>query len=359
MSRSSLIGVLFLAAVFFMAPFSALAQTEQGNPTASQPPVSQPLVREGTFAVRLANALNLSSTLDEVEAENALGAVGISPRNGWVADYPVTPDIIGELESSVSDSVDDGRLSMSKDDALNTLSKVESELNTPVSPYTGEAVSEAPPKYESYPDPTVINNYYVNYGPPIVTYYPPPPAYYYLYNWVPYPFYWGNFFCTGFFILVDFHRPVVFDRRVVVVTNHFVDPARHRAFRIDPINRFHGRTFAGIGAPRNQRFLNTGIRSGPRTIFNRNEIERARGEGRVFTPPSARRPQGGLARPSTPPVMRSPGTRAAPPRPSVGPRSPAGRSSVPPGRTVIPPERSTSPGRQAPAGRGQPQIPGR
>lgn len=349
MKKNSFIGIVFLVAVLMLVPVSVFAQ--EANPPASQPPVSQPLIREGTFAVRLANALNLSTTTDEVEAESALGTVGISPRNGWIADYPVTPDVIGELETSISTAVDNGTLSIPKDQALNTLNKVEAEVNTPVAPYSGEAVSQAPPSYENYPNPTIINNYYNTYGPPVVTYYPPPPDYYYLYSWVPYPFFWDTFFCTGFFILVDFHRVSFVDRRVVLVTNHFVDIDRHRVFRIDPVQRFEGRTFAGIGAPRTFRPLSTGVRTAPRTIFNRNAIERARGEGRVFTPPSARSaPQGRFTRPPAGPIMRQ-----------TVPRSPGPtRQMAPPGRSqMAPPARQSAPPRAVPGGRGGAQIPGR
>ncbi len=59
-------------------------QTQQGPP-----PVVQPLVDEGTFAIRLGAALGVITTDDEVEAESALGNMGIAPRNGWIADYPV------------------------------------------------------------------------------------------------------------------------------------------------------------------------------------------------------------------------------------------------------------------------------
>ena len=68
------------------------------------PPIGGPLVREGDFAVRLLSALDLGTTDDEVEAETRLGEVGIIPRNGWIADYPVTPDVLGELQKAVVDA---------------------------------------------------------------------------------------------------------------------------------------------------------------------------------------------------------------------------------------------------------------
>jgi len=52
----------------------------------STPPVAPPVVREGTFAVSLADALELGAGDDEILAESRLGELGISPRNGWIAD---------------------------------------------------------------------------------------------------------------------------------------------------------------------------------------------------------------------------------------------------------------------------------
>ena len=44
--------------------------------------------------------------------------MGIAPRNGWIADYPLTPDIIGELRSAIGVALDSGKLAMNKDEAL-------------------------------------------------------------------------------------------------------------------------------------------------------------------------------------------------------------------------------------------------
>jgi len=73
---------------------------------ASPPPVAPSLAREGDLAVMLAAALGVGNTDDEVEAETRLGGVGVTPRNGWIADYPVTPDILGELQRSVGEAAD-------------------------------------------------------------------------------------------------------------------------------------------------------------------------------------------------------------------------------------------------------------
>ncbi len=161
--------------LLFISPL-ANAQTDQ---TSTSPPLSQPLVREGDFAVSLANSLKVSVAADETEAESALSAAGIAPRNGWIADYPVTPDIVGELQTAVSDAADSGRLAMGKDEALNTFQDVITQHNLDVKMDTsGRDVEDT--SGAEYPDSAGISDYYSNEGPPVVSYYAPPPDYAYL-----------------------------------------------------------------------------------------------------------------------------------------------------------------------------------
>jgi hypothetical protein len=101
-----------------------------------------------------------------------------------------------------------------------------------------------------------------------VTYYAPPPDYDYLYTWVPCPFWWVDFWFAGFFILHDFHRIEFVNHRTVFISNHFNDIREHRVFRVDAVSRFHGRTFAGIGASHRGSFISTGVPRSERTIFN-------------------------------------------------------------------------------------------
>jgi hypothetical protein len=240
------------------------------------PPVAAPLVREGTFAMKLAEALNVGHPSSEVEAESMLGVVGVAPRNGWMADYPVTPDIIGELRDSMGYAAQAKTISVDKDAALRTLESVQANVSISVTPApAGPPPSSKPPpgepaeSAETYPDQTVVNNYYDNEGPPIVTYYAPPSDYYYLYAWVPYPFWWGGFWFGGFFILNDFHRHFGGRNGGFFVSNHFNDVVSHRVLRVDPVNRLSGRTFAGIGAPRANNFISTGVKGSSERIFNR------------------------------------------------------------------------------------------
>ena len=269
MKRASLSQAMNFLMGLLLLLVPALSQAQPETP-ADLPPISQALVREGDFAVTLHSAMGLGTVQDETEAESGLGKAGIMPRNGWIADYPVTPDIFGELQKAVGDAVANGKIAMGRDEALKRLDTVASETSLSIRPQTeaitGEAPEQAAP--EDYPNPTLINNYYETEGPPIVTYYAPPPDYYYLYGWIPYPFWCAGFWFPGYFILHDFYRSFRSHNRVAFVSNHFNDIRSHRVFRVDPVARFSGRTFAGIGVTNRRGFISTGVSRSQRTIFN-------------------------------------------------------------------------------------------
>lgn len=326
MSNIKFIGLIFLVLVAWLPASALAANAGAGDVNAGEPPVGQPLVREGDMAVKLAEALQLGSPQNEAEAEDMLGKAGITPRNGWIADYPVTPDISGEVLKSIEEAADAGRISMAKQDALIVFGNVQADLGLDVSSYTPGEEPQQPPNVESYANPSVVNNYFYDEGPPVVTYYTPPEPYFYLYTWVPYPFWWASFWFPGYYILLDFDVTIVTGPNVFVCTNHFVDPRTNRVFRIDPVQRFRGRTFAGIGAPRSTPYIRTGIARAPRTIFNR---------PRSFTPPGGRKTFTLPGRaPSAPRTFR--------PRGLYQQRISPGRSFTP-GRTIRP-GRSISPG---------------
>jgi hypothetical protein len=274
MKTSSFKMIAVCMTIVLLLPLGIGAQEGISQP----PPVAAPLVREGAFSMKLAEALNVGHPSSEAEAESMLGAVGVAPHNGWMADYPVTPDIIGELRDSVGYAAQAKTIPMDKDAALRTLESVQTSVSVSVTPAPAgppsTSASETSPaetaeSAQSYPDQTVINNYYSNEGPPILTYYAPPQDYYSLYGWVPYPFWWGGFWFGGFFILNDFHRHFIGHDGGFFVSNHFNDVRAHRVFRVDPLKRFSGRTFAGIGAPRANSFISTGVKGSPARIFNR------------------------------------------------------------------------------------------
>jgi uncharacterized membrane protein YgcG len=268
----TLVASLFLLVV----PAMVLAQVDQVK--TGSPPVSQPLVNEGEFALTLHSALTGSTADDEVSAESALGELGIAPRNGWIADYPVTPDIIVELQTAVEAAATAGKLSVSAAEAIEKLREVTASYGLTVRQYTSDTPYE--PSAEScvnYPNPAMVKENYTREGSPVVSYYCPPPEYYSMYAWVPAPFWWSDLWFPGFFILHDFHRVVHVHKRVVVITNHFNDRRSNRAFRIDPVNRHHGRTFAGIGVTRPRDFMSTGVPRSERTIFNAPRVQRSPG----------------------------------------------------------------------------------
>ncbi len=101
---------------------------------AQPPPVGAPTVREGAFAMMLAEALSIGHPSSEAEAESMLGTAGIAPRNGWIADYPVTPDILGELRDSVTYAAQARTIPIDEATALKTLEDVQASANMSLSP---------------------------------------------------------------------------------------------------------------------------------------------------------------------------------------------------------------------------------
>ena len=255
--------IAMITMAFLLLPLSISAQSEQNSTGA--PAISQALVPEGTFALKLATALRLGAANDEPQAEDMLTSSGIAPKNGWIADYPVTPDIIGELQDAVAAAADSKKLPMGKEEALKALQDVAAEFGLAVLPGDSDQYTESQPQ----PRSTVINNYYYEQGPPVVTYYPPPWDYYYLYAWVPYPFWYSGFYFHGFFALRDFHRVVIVGHRRCLVSNHFFDHKTKRRFKIDPAGRRTGEPFRTTDISHKRGFNSSEGRRGAMSIFER------------------------------------------------------------------------------------------
>jgi hypothetical protein len=261
--------MVILVSIFSLFSLSMPAQAEPGGTIPGTPQIAPPLIREGAFAVKLCAALSLGTTENEVEAENRLSEVGILPKNGWMADYPVTPDIFGELHAAVSGAAEAKRLSMSKDEALKGLNDVNFEVNLSLAPASlGKTVDMIPPDYGNVPDPSAVENYYSSAGPPVFSYYAPPPAYMSLYDWVPYPFWWTSVWFPGYFILRDFHRPFYVNRNAFFVSNHYYNTRLNRFSRVDPVARFRGWTSTSVGVPRTHGFGPSGAHGSGGTIHN-------------------------------------------------------------------------------------------
>jgi len=300
--KSTLIIMCIISLILIPLAGNAYSETA----AAEAPPVAQTLIREGDFAEKLVETLKLGAASSEAEAESTLASVGIAPRNGWIASYPMTPDILTELRDAVGDAADSGRLAMSKDEAVNALQAMASEIGLPVvSDASGISIGEESARsYTPYTDPTVINNYYYDEGPPVVTYYPPPWDYYYMYSWVPYPFWWHSFWFSGFFILHDFHKVIIVrNHGVRVCSNHVFDRGLKRVVTLDHRSRISGRTSQGSREISRARDFNSSeAQRGARSI-----VERTRERSRVGST---------AAREGT---QRASGGHAGPPRSSGRP----------------------------------------
>ena len=121
-----------LCLLLLAIPLAVRAEPETGD--VQPPPISQHLVREGAFAVTLAEELEIASTNDEAEAESRLADAGIAPRNGWIADYPMTPDIIAELRRAVRSAAEADKLHFEPDEALRRFDRANQRLNLTVTP---------------------------------------------------------------------------------------------------------------------------------------------------------------------------------------------------------------------------------
>jgi hypothetical protein len=234
-------GLLLLPAAGFAA--------EYGTQTTDKPPVSQPLVREGDYAIKLVETLKMGKVTDETKAEDILASAGIAPQSGWISNFPVTPEILTQVHNSVLAAAEGGKIPLGKKEADKHLTALNNELGLGITAAAGKSLegAQAAPEYS---EPAVINNYYYDEGPPVITYYAPPPDYWYLYAWDPWPFWYGGVFFPGFFVLVDFDRPcivrngvvvvnnggtVVVGGRTEIVSNHVTDPVTKASVRIDPV----------------------------------------------------------------------------------------------------------------------------
>jgi len=145
------------------------------------PPTEQRLVREGYFAMRLAEALKVGEAKNEAEAESMLALVGILPKKGWIADYPLTPDVIGELQNAIGEAANSGKIAMNRDEAM----KVFQDLIMDVQSQYARVEPDA--DWEPYTEPYYYPRFYFSsYPDPF--YYP----YYYSFYY-PYPFYYGGY----------------------------------------------------------------------------------------------------------------------------------------------------------------------
>ena len=145
-----------------------------GQNKAGPPPSERSLAPEGYFAMELAEVLKIGEVKSEAEAESRLASVGIAPKNGWIADYPLTPDVIGELRNAVGEAADSGKIAMNREEAIRAFQDLVTSIESQ------DAGVEPPPGSQPYPEP-----YYY-------------PGFYY-YPFFPSPYYFGGYY--------RFHHP--------------------------------------------------------------------------------------------------------------------------------------------------------
>ena len=200
--------IIVLMAGTFLLPTLAVALNEP-LPDEEEQTIAPSLVRQGDFALRLAQSLGHPAAEDEEGAIRALNALGIHAVDGWTADYPMTPQIVAELRDAVIATAAAGQLNMSLDAAMSAYAELVAEfgLPPPIDLAPGYAGGGGPAnRYVPSCDGTALGYYYDSFGTPVYTYCRPPPAYLYLYSWVPCGFQWQGRVFTGFFILNHFNR---------------------------------------------------------------------------------------------------------------------------------------------------------
>jgi hypothetical protein len=170
--------------------------------------IAPSVVLQGELAVHLAQALQLPEVADEDATDDtavrALTDRGIAPAQGWMTDYPVTPQIVAELRQTITDAASAGRLDMDPESAVSAFLEVIVELGLPQPEEPAPAYADSGTPVVGYApacDPGMLDDYYVRYGLPYYTYCSPPVAYFYLYTWVPYRFIWHDHHHHGYFIL--------------------------------------------------------------------------------------------------------------------------------------------------------------
>lgn len=142
-------------------PYGYYYQAERKPGSAS---VEQGLIREGFLAMKLAEALKIGPVQNEAEAESRLAQIGIAPRNGWIADYPVTPGIMGELQDAVVAAADSGKLAMKKEEVVKVFQNLTLDIQGQYARGKPLFEEQPPPRYYRYlPYPYLYFRYYPFY----------------------------------------------------------------------------------------------------------------------------------------------------------------------------------------------------
>lgn len=201
MTSGLLIIALIVGAILFPGPARALDEPMEYSEHAIAPPV----MRQGEFAVHLAEALALEFAQDdEDDAARVLAALAIEPPEGWSRDQILTPQTVLELRADVADAAAAGRLAMAPDAVLTAFNELLAELSLPLPAESAPAYaggSTPVDGYGPYCDARSLHHYYGSVGLPYYTYCYPPSVYFHHYSWVPYGFLAHGHHFAGFFVL--------------------------------------------------------------------------------------------------------------------------------------------------------------
>jgi|GEM_PF-3378443 len=201
-----LLGVL-LAAVMLLFPYVAYAEYETQARQAS--PIHPTLVHEGEFAIPLVEALEMGVVESEEEAVHRLIDADIEPTNGWIADYPMTPQIVGELATAIAAAAESNKMEMSREAALEAFNILVLEFGLSIPGDLGPEYADGSPVIDSPKcEYEAIKHYYDEYGPPVLTYCRPPYRYDSMYRWVPYDSWWYGYRYPGYYFLHSFHYTI-------------------------------------------------------------------------------------------------------------------------------------------------------
>lgn len=247
-----------LAAALLLIP--ALVAAQQPDEKSSVSAIDPVLVRQGDFAILLAEALHLGVVEREEEAIRHLEDGDIAPEDGWIADYPVTPEILAQLALTIGDAADSGAIALSRDEALGALQALAADFGLSI---PDELVPRYARRYlrdDAYDcRGSTISRYYDNYGPPVLSYCRPPYDYDALYDWRPYGSWWHGHYYPGYYLLHRFHLVIQVESKRPHHRRHLAKPhakSKHRHKKTGPhggIRHLSNRNKPGKERPRHRR----------------------------------------------------------------------------------------------------------
>lgn len=248
--------LLLAAALLIPALVTAQQPVEKSSISAIEPV----LVRQGDFAMLLVEALHLGVAERQESAISRLEDADIAPEDGWIADYPMTPEILAQLAPTLGDAADSGAIALSRDEALGALQALAAEFGLSLPDELGPRYARRYLRDDAYDcQGSTIRRYYDNYAPPVLSYCRPPYDYDYLYDWRPYGSWWHGHYYPGYYLLHRFHLVIHVDSTRPHHRQYLAKPqarSKHRHKKTGPhdgIRHLSNRNKPGKERPRQRR----------------------------------------------------------------------------------------------------------